>query len=66
MAFLIIKKVSSIPGEQILIYPPREGDEIYDYATLAEAQQKMNQIQSYPIYSDCVLEIIEDIEWTLT
>ena len=66
MAFLITKKVSGVPGEQILIYPSREGDEIYDYATLAEAQQKLNQIQGYLIYSDCVLEIIENVEWTLT
>ncbi len=66
MAFIIIKEVSGAPGEQILIYPPREGDEIYDYPTLIEAQQKLNQIQGYPIYSDCVLGIIEDTEWNLT
>ena len=57
---MIIKKVSGINSDQILIYPPREGDEIYDYSTLIEAQQKLTQIQNFPIYSDCVLEIIEN------
>ena len=59
---MIIKKVSDINGDQILIYPSREGDEIYCYSTLIEAQQKLNQIQDFPIYSDCVLEIIENEE----
>ena len=65
MAFIIIKEVSGILSEQILIYPPREGDKIYSYTTLIEAQQKMNEIQNYPIYSDCILKIIEDTEWNL-
>lgn len=60
MSFLIVKTVSGVSGEQILIYPPREGDQIYEYPTLAEAQQKISQIQGYPIYSDCSLEAIQD------
>lgn len=65
MAFLITKIIPGTPGEQILIYPPREGDEIYDFSTRAEAEQKINEIQNYPIYSDCTLQIIEDAEWVI-
>lgn len=63
MAYLIVKNVSGVIGEQILIYPPREGDEIFDFLTLTEAQEKLNEIQNNPIYSDCILQIIEDIDW---
>lgn len=63
MAFIIVKNVSGIIGEQILIYPFREGDQIYSYSTIEDAQQKLNEIQNYPIYSDCVLQIIEDNDW---
>jgi hypothetical protein len=63
MAYLIVKNVSGVIGEQILIYPPREGDEIFDFLTLTEAQEKLNEIQINPIYSDCILQIIEDIDW---
>jgi hypothetical protein len=65
MAYLIVKNVSGVIGEQILIYPPREGDEIFDFLTLTEAQEKLNEIQINPIYSDCILQIIEDIDWLL-
>lgn len=65
MAYLIVKNVSGVVGEQILIYPPREGDEIFDYLTLTEAQQKLNEIQNNPIYSDCTLQIIEDQDWLI-
>jgi hypothetical protein len=65
MAFIIVKEVSGVLGEQILIYPSRNGDEIYSYSTLIEAQQKVNEIKNYPIYSDCVLQIIEDTSWNL-
>ena len=66
MAFLITKKVNGTDGEQILIYPTREGDEIYDYETLIKAQQKLSSIQDLPIYEDCILEIIENEEWILS
>jgi hypothetical protein len=65
MAFIIVKNISGIVSEQILIYPPREGDKIYSYLTFTEAQQKLNEIKNYSIYSDCVLQIIEDSEWNL-
>lgn len=65
MAYLIVKNVSGVVGEQILIYPPREGDEIFDFPTLIEAQEKLNEIQNNPIYSDCTLQIIEDQDWLL-
>jgi hypothetical protein len=66
MAYMITKKVSGTDGEQILIYPTRESDEIYDYKTLTEAQQKLSLIQDLPIYADCILEIIENEEWILS
>lgn len=65
MAYLIVKNVSGVVGEQILIYPPREGDEIFDFPTLIEAQEKLNEIQNNPIYSDCTLQIIEDEDWLI-
>jgi hypothetical protein len=65
MAYIIVKNVSGIIGEQILIYPPREGDQIYSYSTMEEAQQKLNEIQNNPIYNDCLLQIIEDNDWVL-
>ena len=65
MAYIIVKNVSGIIGEQILIYPPREGDQIYSYSTMEEAQQKLNEIQNESIYSDCDLQIIEDNDWNL-
>jgi hypothetical protein len=65
MAYIIVKNVSGIIGEQILIYPPREGDQIYSYSTMEEAQQKLNEIQNNPIYNDCILQIIEDNDWVL-
>jgi hypothetical protein len=65
MAYIIVKNVSGIIGEQILIYPPREGDQIYSYSTMVEAQQKLNEIQNNPIYNDCILQIIEDNDWVL-
>jgi hypothetical protein len=63
MAFLIIKKVTGVIGEQILIYPAREGDEIFYFMKLTDAEQKLNEIKGNAIYSDCVLQIIEDFEW---
>jgi hypothetical protein len=65
MAYIIVKNVSGIIGEQILIYPNREGDQIYSYSTMEETQQKLNEIKNNPIYSDCVLQIIEDNDWYL-
>ena len=65
MAYIIVKNVSGVDGQEILIYPHREGDQIYSYSTMEEAQQKLNEIQNYPIYSDCVLQIIEDNDWYL-
>ncbi len=58
--YLIVKIVSGSIGEQILIYPPRPGDEIYDFSTLQQAEIKVSEIQNLPIYSDCQLQIIED------
>ena len=58
--YLIVKIVSGSIGEQILIYPPRPGDEIYDFLTLQQAEIKVSEIQNLPIYSDCQLQIIED------
>jgi hypothetical protein len=60
MEYIIVKNVSGVIGHQILIYPNREGDQIYCYSTLLETQQKLNEIQNEPIYSDCMLEIIAD------
>jgi hypothetical protein len=51
MAYIIVKNVSGIIGEQILIYPFREGDQIYSYSTMVSAQQKLNEIQNESIYS---------------
>jgi hypothetical protein len=65
MAYIIVKNVSGIIGEQILIYPFREGDQIYSYSTMVSAQQKLNEIQNESIYSDCDLQIIEDNDWNL-
>ena len=65
MAYIIVKNVSGIIGEQILIYPHREGDQIYSYTTMEESQQKLNEIQNETIYSDCTLQIIEDNDWYL-
>jgi hypothetical protein len=65
MAYIIVKNVSGIIGEQILIYPHREGDQIYSYSTMVSAQQKLNEIQNESIYSDCDLQIIEDNDWNL-
>lgn len=65
MAYLIVKNVSGVIGEQILIYPSREGDEIFDFLTLTEAEQKLSEIQNNPIYSDCTLQIIEDRDWLI-
>jgi hypothetical protein len=65
MAYIIVKNVSGIIGEQILIYPHREGDQIYSYSTMIDAEQKLNEIQNDPIYNDCILEIIEDNDWDL-
>jgi len=61
MPYLIVKKTLENPGEQILLFPPREGDQIYEFPTLEQAQSKIGEISSLPIYSDCILEIIEDI-----
>jgi macrodomain Ter protein organizer (MatP/YcbG family) len=63
MAYIIVKNVSGADGQEILIYPHREGDQIYSYSTMEETQQKLNEIQNNPIYSDCVLQIIEDNDW---
>jgi hypothetical protein len=60
MPFLITKTDSLSTGKQILLYPPREGDEIFEFSTLQEAESKLNEIIGWPIYSDCTLEIIED------
>ena len=60
--YLIVKIVSGSIGEQILIYPPRPGDEIYDFLTLQQAEIKVSEIQNLPIYSDCQLQIIEDTD----
>ena len=57
--YLIVKIVSGSIGEQILIYPSRPGDEIYDFSTLQQAEIKVSEIQNLPIYSDCQLQIIE-------
>ena len=62
MAFLIIKIIPGTPGEQILIYPPRPGDEIYEFSTLQQAEIKVSEIQNMPIYSDCQLQIIENTD----
>lgn len=60
MPFLITKTDSLSPGKQILLYPPREGDEIFEFSTLQEAESKLSEIGGWSIYSDCTLEIIED------
>lgn len=60
MPYLIVKTDSTSAGKQILLYPPREGDEIFEFSTLQEAETKKIEIQGLAIYSDCILEIIED------
>jgi hypothetical protein len=65
MAYIIVKNVSGVTGQEILIYPHRDGDQIYSYSTMEEAQQKMNEIQNKAIYSDCTLQIIVDNDWYL-
>ncbi len=62
MPYLITKIVSGLIGEQILIYPPRPGDEIYEFSTLQQAEIKVSEIQNMSIYSDCQLQIIEDTD----
>jgi len=59
MYYTIVKIVNDTLGEQILIYPDRENDQIYSFDNLLEAQQKLNNLQNNPIYSDCTLKIIE-------
>jgi hypothetical protein len=60
MKFLIVKIVNDFPGEQIKIYPEREGDYIVEYNNLVDAELWIQNNKNNPIYSDCTLKILED------
>jgi hypothetical protein len=60
MEYTVVKIVNNIKGEQILIYPERQGDKIYSYDNLLEAEECINNIKNYPIYSDCELTVCID------
>jgi hypothetical protein len=57
--YLITKiKVNNV-GQEILLYPPTQGDEIYEYFTYEEATENIEKLKQLKIYKDIELIIIE-------
>ena len=55
--YRIIKKLKNSITEYILLYPLMEDDEIYEYSTIEEAQEKLDEIKNLSIYNDVDLLI---------
>jgi hypothetical protein len=57
--FRIIKKYPGSNVEYILLFPEIENDKIYEFDTLLEAQEKLEEIKNLEIYKNIILEINE-------
>lgn len=57
--YQIIKKRNRYFGEQIILHPFLNGDEIYEFDTIEECQSKIDEIQNWEMYSDVELSIKE-------
>lgn len=60
MNYVIVKETTSEPSfQQMLLYPPREGDSINSFSSRVEAELWIQNNINNPIYSDCIFDIIE-------
>lgn len=57
--FRIIKKKPHDDNDFILLHPLVQGDAIYEFETLDEANSKLEQIKNLEIYKDIQLLVIE-------
>lgn len=57
--YQIIKKRKGQNGYQLLIHPFVDGDRIYEFKTLQEANNVLKEISSLQIYNDINLSIVK-------
>jgi hypothetical protein len=57
--YQIIKKRNKHFGEQIILHPFLNGDEIYEFDTIEECETKIEEIRNWEMYSDVILSIKE-------
>jgi hypothetical protein len=57
--YRIIKKYPNVIGDFILLHPTVENDEIYEFDSIEEAQNKLEEIKEWLIYENIELIIVE-------
>jgi hypothetical protein len=57
--YRIIKKIHNTIGDFILLHPTVENDEIYEFDSIEEAQNKLEEIKEWSIYENIELIIVE-------
>jgi hypothetical protein len=57
--YQIVKKINNNTSDPIILHPPTIGDGIYEFDTIDECQNKINQMMDYSIYSNITLTITE-------
>jgi hypothetical protein len=60
MNYVVTKETLAEPSwQQMLLYPPREGDSINSFISRGKAELWVQNNINNPIYSDCIFDIIE-------
>jgi hypothetical protein len=57
--YQILKKKIEHVGDPLILHPPIIGDGIYEFNTVEECENKINQMNGYSIYSGVTLTIKE-------